>query len=235
MFSSPIPNPFHDYNTYGSVPAPTPNPRVRDLLRVFGVKEDFLNVLTATNSFLAGGAMTHLFVEKPLDTFDGDLDVWVPHSLPREGAVSSEAVELFATKQAVFRQYLTSAGYTPTETNSLRNEYTTTTSTLKTEIRKILSFVHPTTHRQIQVIFAFGDWARILSRFDFSFCAVGFDPKIEVFFGLCLELTRTMRGVTLNLPRDAKRNAMRLEKYVKRGFTLLDAPAAAPTAAPAHA
>lgn len=198
--------------------------RVVELLRVFDLDAEFLEMLNTTNSFLAGGSMTHLFVEKSPAEFDGDLDIWVPNSLPRDGNVTAEAVELFKTKMAFFLHYLRAKGYAYLNLtrNPLQQEYTAKTSTLYNEIRKVLCFEHPTTKRQIQVIFAFGDRTRILTSFDFSFCAVGFDPKKFAFFGVAPALTRQMKGVQMNTPRSEKRNTQRLEKYQKRGFTLVD-------------
>ena len=187
----------------------------------------FHSVLSRTGCFIAGGAPTHILRGGDAKTFDGDIDIWYPHSPQRDILFSdlpdsNELMKINAylyTKDLLMK-YIESHGYLMMNDDfQLSQEYTTKDNVLNKQILKVLSYKIGS--KRIQLIFGFGTREEILNSFDYSFCAVGYRANKQ-FFGNELELTRTGKGYAMNPARTPGRDEIRRKKYEARGFTIIE-------------
>jgi hypothetical protein len=189
------------------------------------------DLLNKTGCFIAGGAAVHLLMGKPVEEFDGDLDIWFPGVPHKEGDCDPEAAFVYHSKKKALNDFMARHNrlnmHTPFD-DAISHEYNDKDNCLHSVIRSVVSY-NTYGHRagkyqkllpNVQVISAFGDRDQILNSFDFSFCAVGYDPKTGELFGKDLELTKKGEGYVLNEARNDTRRAERLAKYQARGFRL---------------
>lgn len=192
------------------------------LLEKFNVNPTELHeLLKKTGCFIAGGAATHLLMGRPVQEFDGDLDIWYPHAPHRDGQYSEDQVRSYHDAKAAFDAFMHRLNRsTSALTKDVTQQYLDQDNSLNHVIRKIRSYNQTNDTCPIQVIYAFGDRDQILNSFDFSFCAIGYDPNTGQIFGKDLELTKSGKGFVLNEARNDTRRAGRLAKYERRGFRL---------------
>jgi hypothetical protein len=159
------------------------------------------------------------------------LDIWYPCAPPKEGDCTPPQVYTFRGAIEEFKSFIQTQGNTGAYVKERRQcpvdaisfEYTEKTNPLHTMIRKLQSFVSPN-GKKIQVIYAMADRDRILDSFDFSFCAVGYDPKDGKIFGKELELTKNGKGYVMTPAKNEERHKERQEKYERRGFKVIPKP-----------
>lgn len=95
-------------------------------------------------------------------------------------------------------------------------------SPLGVHLREIWTFKKG--DKQVQVIHAYQGRDDILKNFDFSFCAVGYDPATDQFFGPELELTKDRKGYLMSPLYSLADTSYRRDKYEQRGFTVIPTP-----------
>jgi hypothetical protein len=199
------------------------------LLNSFGFNPiEFHDLLSRTGCFVAGGAVAHILRGNSTETFDGDIDIWYPNS-PGRNYTDEVVSEDDQAKRGPYTyaidevtNYLKYHGYNyDNHDTAFTIEYTNKENLLSTQIMGVTSFV--CMKKRVQMICAFNSPEEVLNTFDYSFCAVGYKPDIG-FFGKELELTKEGKGYKMNPAKTPGRDAMRLEKYMKRDFTVIEKP-----------
>ena len=197
------------------------------LFNRFGfIPVEFRDLLSRTGCFVAGGAVAHILRGNSVGTFDGDIDIWYPNS-PERNYTDEVVSEEDQAKRGPYSYavdeittYLKNHGYNYDNNDiAFAIEYTNKENPMNTQIMNVTSFV--VMKKRVQLICAFNSAQDVLDTFDYSFCAVAYKPDIG-FFGRELELTKEGKGYKMNPARNSGRDAMRLEKYMKRGFTLIE-------------
>lgn len=186
---------------------------------------EFKRLLNQTGCFIAGGAASYILCGEDPATFDGDIDVWYPLAPPRDsfdGEPSTKVdllrVNAYHYSRGLIEKYMQEHGYQNAGFDKdFTMEYTNKENPLSKEILCVLCYQFM--NRKVQFIFAFGNPDTILNSFDYSFCAVGYGADNK-FFGKDLELTKEKKGYPMNPARTPGRDAMRREKYEKRGYKI---------------
>ncbi len=200
------------------------------LLEKFSLNSDELHAfMKESGCFVAGGAAVHLLLGKSADEFDGDLDIWYPGAPLRDGACAEEVARKYSATIAdadKFFAKFSRANHGGFGQDGIAEEYTDKSNSLNSEIRKVDTYCrlgqkHVRDSQKAQIIYAYGDRERILNSFDYSFCAVGYDPVTGQLFAKELEMTKNRKGYEMVSAKNEARRIERLKKYESRGFKLV--------------
>jgi hypothetical protein len=199
---------------------------MESLISSYGIDfKDFQNTITSLNGLVAGSsALAEYLKQEKIDPGfqPKDLDIFIPGYMEPYTDYILNNTKYMIRSLNIMRYFLTKYGFI--ENTKFKNTFETGYESLKT-IQKIVSF-NNNDGKEIQLIIVdCNDTTQyILNDFDLSVCISWWDSHTNCFKTINPDTTKRKEMYILEVEPDSERSNSRLQKYISRGFKLIDKP-----------